>query len=569
MTTAERIFSRGWTSMKLYFMIGLPTEEEEDVREIVKVGKRAREVGKKVRKESNQGGPPKVTVSVSTHVPKPHTPFQWCAMDREESVLAKQGWLREEVRGSGVDLRMHDSRTSWLEGVFARGDRKLGRVLERAYHAGCRFDSWEDQLRIDVWSDAFTAENIEPGDYLGTIPVSARLPWDHIDVGLEAGFLLREYRKSLKSRLSLPCGKVAGAFIHETNIEDAEKETRKLVCYDCGVACDLSAMRTERMGYLVKLGAKTRRAPKEKVAAQVDGEGKLVRVRPPRVVQGEGKRYRFLFAKVGPMAFLSHLDLIRALPRSFRRIEMPIFYSSGFHPKPDFIFSPALSLGVASLCEVLDVKLITEGLDAEELAESLSRVSPQGLVFKRGLALQMHDPSIAKVIDGARYAVGIPRKALDAIGGEARLRAEVERVLATPEIKVVRRFEKGLAKVVDVKRFLRGLTVGEDRAARFLDEARVAGDFVPLLADVAILGDGGVKIAEIVEALFPETNVTRGTSAQISPDASPYHAVRAEMGLSHEDGYVTPLDLAKVFELRPPPPKKPKEPLPESVAVTE
>lgn len=558
MTTAERVFSRGWDGMKLYFMIGLPTEEEEDVREIVRVGKRARDVGKKVRKESNQGGPPKVTVSVSTHVPKPHTPFQWCAMDREESVLSKQGWLKEEVRGSGVDLRMHDSRTSWLEGVFARGDRKLGRVLERAYRAGCRFDSWEDQLKIEVWSDAFDAEGIEPGAYLGTIPTSARLPWSHIDVGLEEGFLLREYRKAVKSRLSPPCGKVAGAFIHETNIEDAQKETRKLVCYDCGVACDLSAMRTMRMDYLVKLGAKTRREPKPKEAPQVDAEGKLVRVRPPKVVQGEGRRYRFLFAKVGPMAFLSHLDLIRALPRSFRRIEVPIFYSSGFHPKPDFIFSPALSLGVASLAEVLDVKLIVDdGFDAEELAASLTRVSPEGLVFKRGLALRMHDPSIAKVIDGARYAVGFPRKALDAIGGEARLRAEVERVLAATEIKVIRRFERGLAKSVDVKRFLRGLSVGDARAAAFLDEARVAGDMVPLLADVAIMGDGGVKIAEVIEALFPETgNAKRGGSGELTPEAVPYHAVRAELGLAHDGGYVTPLDLAKVMELRPPPPPR-------------
>jgi radical SAM-linked protein len=578
MTTAERVFSRGWDGMKLYFMIGLPTEEETDVREIVRVGKRAREVGKKVRKESNQGGPPKVTVSVSTHVPKPHTPFQWCAMDREDSVLLKQSWLREEVKNTGVDLRMHDSRTSWLEGVFARGDRRLGRVLERAYLAGCRFDSWEDQLKIDVWAGAFAAEGIEPSQYLGTLPVSARLPWDHIDVGLEEGFLLREYRKALKSRLSLPCGKVAGAFIHETNIEDAQKETRKLVCYDCGIACDLSAMRTERMGYLVKLGAKTRRVPNPKPAPQVDAEGKPVRVAPPKVVQGEGRRFRFLFAKVGPMAFLSHLDMIRALPRSFRRIDMPIFYSSGFHPKPDMTFSPALSLGVASLAEVLDVKLIaSDDVDADELAAALTRVSPQGLVFKRGLALAMHDPSIAKVIDGARYAVGIPRRALDAIGGEARLRTEVERVLATPEIKVIRRFERGLAKTVDVKRFLRGLVVGDARALAFLEEAQVAGDFVPLLADVAIMGDGGVKISEIIEALFPDTNraPSKGGAAPLSSfpqapvcsssalrapgsDALPYHAVRAELGLAHEGSYVTPLDLAKLLELRPPKPKAPK-----------
>ena len=149
METAERVFSRGWSSMKLYFMIGLPTEDESDVREIVRVGARARAVGKKVKKElrdkglPNGGGAPKVTVSVSTHVPKPHTPFQWCAMDAPVDVRQKQGWLEEEKRASGgVELRMHDCDTSWLEGVFARGDRKLANVLERAYKAGARFDSW-------------------------------------------------------------------------------------------------------------------------------------------------------------------------------------------------------------------------------------------------------------------------------------------------------------------------------------------------------------------------------------------------------------------------------------------
>jgi radical SAM superfamily enzyme YgiQ (UPF0313 family) len=255
MTTAERVFSRGWDGMKLYFMIGLPTEEESDVREIVRVGKRAREVGRIVRKEMG-GGPPRVTVSVSTLVPKPHTPFQWCAMNAEESVLEKQSWLEDEARqggkkGGGVELRVHDARTSWLEGVFARGDRKVGRVLHRAFLAGCRFDSWEDQLRVEAWEEAFRAEGVDPAAYLGTIPVSARLPWEHVDVGLEEGFLLREYRKALKSRLSPPCGKVAGAFVQATNLEDAEKETKKLVCYDCGVACDLSALREVR---LVSLG---------------------------------------------------------------------------------------------------------------------------------------------------------------------------------------------------------------------------------------------------------------------------------------------------------------------------
>jgi radical SAM family uncharacterized protein len=249
METADRVFSRGWPSMKLYFMIGLPTEEESDVREIVKVGQRARETGKRVRKTRALGGAPKVTVSVSTHVPKPHTPFQWCAMDAAPIVREKQGWLEEEAKKSGVDLRMHDCDTSWLEAVFARGDRSLCDVLERAYEAGARFDSWEDRLEIDAWEEAFRAEGVDKARFLGTIPVTARLPWDHISVGLEDGFLAREYRKALKSRLSPPCGKVAGAFVHATNLQDAHKETRRLVCYDCGVACDLSAMSGERLVY--------------------------------------------------------------------------------------------------------------------------------------------------------------------------------------------------------------------------------------------------------------------------------------------------------------------------------
>jgi radical SAM family uncharacterized protein/radical SAM-linked protein len=569
MTTAERIFSRGWDSMKLYFMIGLPTEEESDVREIVKVGKRAREVGKRVRKEKTNAGPPKVTVSVSTHVPKPHTPFQWCAMDREASVVEKQRWLLEEAKtAKGVDLRMHDSRTSWLEGVFARGDRKLGRVLLRAYSNGARFDSWEDQLKIKVWEEAFEAEGIAPADYLGTIPVSARLPWSHIDVGLEDGFLLREYRKAVKSRLSPPCGKAAGAFVHHTNIADAEKDHRKLVCYDCGVACDLSAMKTERLVYLTRLGAKLPRVKDEPppvvqvalppppprsepatddVAAPVVAKKKGP-APPPRIVQPDARRTRFVYAKVGPMAYLSHLDLIRALPRSFRRNGVPLYYTSGFHPKPDMTFSPALSLGVASLAEILDVKL-TVDVDPMAIAADLTRSSPEGLVWKAGTLLGPADRGLAKAIDGARYAVGIPRRALDPLGGEARLAAEVERVRSTPEIRLVRKFERGLAKAVDAKRFLRALSPLDPRATAFLEEARVAGDLVPLLVDVDVTGEGGVKISEIMEALFGKNDV--------GEIAVPYHAVRAELGLWHEGRLVSPIELEMLRALTPPPAPKP------------
>jgi len=543
MTTAERVFSRGWVSMKLYFMIGLPTEEEEDVREIVRVGIRAREVGKRVKREQKHGAP-KVTVSVSTHVPKPHTPFQWCAMDAAPTVYKKQSWLKEEVRGTGVDLRMHDCEGSWLEGVFARGDRTLSNVLERAYRFGVKFDSWEDQLRIDLWEKAFQEEGIDPAIYLGTIPVSARLPWDHIDVGLEEGFLAREYRKALKSRLSLPCGKAAGMFIHHTNLAEAETDNRKLVCYDCGVACDLSAMREERLVYLKKLGANEKRvaaprevpaeSPPKEASAPIEGEApkkKMGKKPPPLIVQGEARKYRFHYTKTGPSAFLSHLDLLRALPRAFRRINVPMFYSSGYHPKPEMMFGPALSLGVASLSETVDVKLACD-IDPHEVAMQLTGASQEGVRFIDGVKILPGDSAVSKLINAAEYVVGIPSAVLEERGGESWLRERIEWMKRESSVRVLRKIE-GVGKWVDVKAFLRDVRLDPEYGARLLTEAGIVGRIVPLVVTVAISGSGAVKISEVMRSLA-------------DTDDLPYRAVRTRMGMLDEDGaIVLPIDWMK------------------------
>jgi hypothetical protein len=269
METAERVFSRGWSKMKLYFMIGLPTEEEEDVQGIVETGGRARDVGRKVQR----GGNPEVTVSVSTFVPKPHTPFQWAAMDPREMISRKQYILRSTARARKVKLRTHDAEGSWLEGVLARGDRALCDVIERAYHNGARFDCWEEHLKLDLWVEALEHFKINTALYLGTMPVTAHLPWDHVDVGLEAGFLAKEYRKALKNRLSPPCGKAVGNFVHHTNVEEHDADKKKFVCYNCGIACDLTEMRDERRNYLLTLGALTKKVRPGKVVAEVEDAG--------------------------------------------------------------------------------------------------------------------------------------------------------------------------------------------------------------------------------------------------------------------------------------------------------
>jgi radical SAM family uncharacterized protein/radical SAM-linked protein len=539
METSERVFSRGWSSMKLYFMIGLPTEDESDVREIVRVGARARSVGRKVKKElrdkglPNGGGAPKVTVSVSTHVPKPHTPFQWCAMDRADVVREKQAWLEEEKRASGgVELRMHDCDTSWLEGVFARGDRKLADVLERAYRAGARFDSWEDQLRIRIWEEAFAASGIDIPHYLGTIPVTARLPWDHIDVGLEEGFLAREYRKALASRLSLPCGKVAGMFVHHTSLEELEHDERKLVCYDCGIACDLTAMRGERLVYLRKLGAEKTREPALRPLDAPSVARPSGKRAPVTFVQGVPRRYRFAFKKLGPSAFLSHLDLIRALPRAFRRNNLPLYYSAGFHPKPEMTFGPALSLGVASLFEVVDVKL-TADLDPEALLGVLTASSPDGLAFFGGRALGANDAAISRIVDVARYALAVPRSVLAHRGGEAWLQERVEHARAAPSLRLLRKID-GIGKWVDVREYLRRIDAADQDAARAIAAAGLVGDFVTLGVDLEIRGSGAIKISEVAEALAG------------SDEPLPHRAVRMAIGTWRDGTIASPLDLAAV-----------------------
>jgi radical SAM family uncharacterized protein/radical SAM-linked protein len=568
--TAERIFSKGWDRMKLYFMIGLPTEQDEDVRGIVETGRRALDAGKNAMKKAGKGkaiARASVTVSVSTHVPKPHTPFQWCAMDTLDQIEHKQYLLRDTARSLRVELKTHNARESVLEGVFARGDRRLADVIEEAFRNGARFDSWEEHLKLGIWQAAFTKFSVETGRYLGTLPVNGRLPWDHLDIGLEDGFLAREYRRALQNRLSPPCGKAVGMFVHHTNVADAQADQRRLVCYDCGVACDMTQMREERIDFLTRMGATTpdalRRlpllppenapaatkvptvategapinaeappatealvateapavapegaslapeapasiapesAPSHAETAAVDGVAAVLveetsRPAPARKVV---HRYRIAYEKLGPVAFLGHLDLVRELPRVLRRIEVPMAYTEGFHPKPDMAFGPALSLGVPSLEEYIDFKLLSVQ-DVPSLLARMNGASPAGLRFTAAALLTPFDPGITKVISGARYALVFARSALPE-GGEAWLRERAAAALAADTLPVTRVIDRQ-SKPVDVRTYLRSLEVGSEAAKMAVARAGLVGDLVVVEVEVAVLGSGAVKSSEVAEVL--------------------------------------------------------------------
>ncbi|MBK9262812.1 MAG: TIGR03960 family B12-binding radical SAM protein [Polyangiaceae bacterium] len=533
METAERVFSRGWDRMKLYSMIGLPTEADEDVSAIVDMGARAAAVGRKLGKKGAE-----VTVSVSTHVPKPHTPFQWAAMDSLEQVAHKQSLLRQTVKQHrGVKLKTHGAEASVLEGIFARGDRSLCNVLEYAYKHGARFDSWDERLRLDVWEEAFTHFGVDRSRFLGTIPVTARLPWDHIDVGLEEGFLAREYRKALQSRLSPPCGKAAGMFVHHTNVEDALADKRKLVCYDCGVACDMSQMRSERVSFLTKMGA-ARRLPivDEKPPVVTTPALSDEAPKPAPMIGRGGFRYRFRFAKTGAMALLGHLDVVRELPRVFRRVNETMVHTKGFHPKPDMTFSPALSLGVVSLDEYVDIRLARE-IDASELEALVARMNeatPAGLRFLGAALLGPEDPALPRVIIGARYVIAFARAAID-VPADKRAEdvlAERCRVAMAAESLPIRRNIEGIGKTVDVRQYLISADVGGAEARAALDRAGIVGDVVTLDVIVSITGSGAAKASEVAAVIMGDG---------VTPP--PHRSVRLELFGGASDKRLSPLDL--------------------------
>jgi radical SAM family uncharacterized protein len=589
--SSRRVFARGWHRLKLYFMIGLPTEEDEDVRGIVETGIRMLKIGRGL-----VGHRAEVTVSVSSHVPKPHTPLQWCAQDVTPEIKRKQALLRDTARRErSLRLKHHHAGVSFIEGVLARGDRRLSNVIESVWRAGARFDGWEELFEIERWDAAFTEHGIEVAPYLGTRPVHARLPWDHIDVGLEDGFLLGEYRKAMKGRASPPCGKVAGMLIHHTNLADAQPDQRKLVCYDCGVACDLTKMREDRLVALRSLGASERPthglpvvgeglvdvsergggSPAELPATTDQGTARASRDRETERAErvrlnghfGAGApytTYRMRFAKVGRAAFLGHLDLVRLLSRTFRRADLPLAMTRGFSPKPRLSFGPALGLGVPSLGEVMDVDLehvvpgipsweIPEGaarieLLPDEVHERIAQVLPPGIEIasvktvrlaghpafakmQPGSAGARPDPGLGKLIDAVDVVI---RPVSDGMAFDA---ARLGRLGAALMAKTEARVSRG-EKSIDVRPFVLDIGVLDGDAAAKVCSA-LDWPVAPLFrVRVRTTSEGSAKPSEVARAL--------GVWGSDDPRAE--HALVARLGVVEVGAALPVVESAPVVQ---------------------
>ncbi len=200
---ARAAFEAGWTALKLYFMVGLPTEEQTDLEGIADLVRKVRQVGRDIFKGKKKV---RLTVSAASFVPKAHTPFQWEGQVPRETLEERHRFTASLVKRSGADYNWHNVETSFIEAVFARGDRRLASVLEGAWHRGCRFDGWTEHFKFSLWEESFQAAGLDPRFYAGRrLNYDEVLPWDIIDSGVDRMFLIREHKKALAGETTPDC----------------------------------------------------------------------------------------------------------------------------------------------------------------------------------------------------------------------------------------------------------------------------------------------------------------------------------------------------------------------------
>ncbi len=335
----EMGFKRNWTRVKLYFMIGLPSETMEDIQGIVDVVWEAVKISRKYKRR-------KVVVSISPFSPKPHTPFQWESQDNLEIMNKKISLLKEKIKWPEVNMSWRDPQVSQLETVLGRGDRRIGEVIYQAWKEGAKFDAWSDQFCYDHWMRAFQKSNISIEDYNGKRNIQDPLPWDHLDKGVSKSYLIQEKERALSEMLTEDC--------------------RSNQCQCCGLS------EHPRCREFASSNKVTIKSPVQQSKEFVYGRKIKHRVRPAMKM-----KLRLRYRKYDEARFTSHLDLIRIFTRALKRVHVPLDYSQGYHRHPKIGTCPPLPLGFTSQAEYLDLDVVDD-ID-RDFTDKMNRSLPSGL----------------------------------------------------------------------------------------------------------------------------------------------------------------------------------------------
>ncbi len=361
--TIGKTFNKRWKTVKLYFMIGLPTETDEDVIGIALLCKRIR-----AHLDAMGWKRGHVNVSVGTLSPKPHTPYQWRGQIDELEARRRMRLIHKEIRHPKIKLSWHDTTPSCLEASMARGDLRIADVLETAYELGARFDEWSESFNPKIWQEAFdqhdlSMQSIASQEY----EREDLLPWEPITTGVDRAYLWREWERTLEEKKSSHCG-----------------DPR---CSVCGV-CD------DEHGATVHTGPSLRAEEAVEEPAEVTEKA-----------AGEPEktyRYRLAYEKRAAVAYGSHQDLLIVMDGILRRAGLAMAYTQGFHPHPKLVYGAALSVGVEGLDEYLEVETV-EPYELDKLVSSLNESSPRGVRFRAAVELSADEKNVATRVEACRY----------------------------------------------------------------------------------------------------------------------------------------------------------------------
>ncbi|MBN2799687.1 MAG: TIGR03960 family B12-binding radical SAM protein [Deltaproteobacteria bacterium] len=384
--TADEAFAKGWGHLKLYFMIGLPTETDEDVQAIADLAHRALAVGKR------RSGRAAIHLGVSTFVPKPHTPLQWARQVGIEETQAKQRVLLDAIgRDRNIKPGRHDPRETFIEGLISRGDRRTADLIEAAWRKGAVADAWRERLNFQAWLDAVEEVGFSVEGALRERALDERFPWDHILTLVDPEWLKEDYRRALALEWAPDC--------------------RQGKCNHCGVMEEDRELCLDMLKRS-KAGRAAAAAPSERVPVEA-GEGVTV------------ARMWVRIEKTGRARFLSHLEAMEAWIRAARRANVPLAWTQGFHPHPRVAFSAALAQGLATRADYMDLRLHAP-IEPAELLARLKASLPEDFTAADAWAVPLSAPSLMEIAAGSAWEIrtdepGVDEKIAALVGSEQLL----------------------------------------------------------------------------------------------------------------------------------------------------
>ncbi len=404
------LFGEGWLNLKLYFMIGLPTETYEDIEGILEMSMKALRIAKRHTKRFVN-----INVGISPFVPKAHTPFQWHQQVAHEDLKKRKTHIRDMLTRKGFNVKGHDVDMSLLEAAFSRGDTSLSALIEKAWSLGCRLDGWSEVFEYKRWKSAMDQTGVDAAGFaMKSHGFSDALPWDIINTGVSKEFLWKEYQKALSGEISADCRKV---------------------CHNCGLGC---------LEKHQKIGTYEDDIMRIESIREMSHFLNSSSSRPNRF---KPVRIRVEFSKTGRLRYLSHLEVAVLLQRAMRRAGFPLEFSQGYHPSPKISFGPPLGVGISGLSEYFDIE-VRPPFDLHTNKKKLNDLAPGGISIKEMSAISAREVSLSNFISRYEYEIR---------GGDF---SYVQRFLSEKEIFVIR--EKGkvdIRKMVQESKVVDGGTI--------------------------------------------------------------------------------------------------------------